>query len=397
MNDCFFLGSALHTHLGRSLSEQLIALGQLPSPPDLATALYAGNEQSLPYMLLHDSPLHDPRQRFQTVLDSVIGEALESSQLDTAERAATGLFVGTSSFDISVSEAEYREGLLQNSQEIALAHRSSQGILANTLRQRYGLNGVDFTFNTACTASANALMYADAMIRSGQLQHALVVGVEIFNSLTSLGFAGLQLLTRDGMRPFDSRRNGLILGEGCSALVLGASPASTPSLINQASWQLRGSANLCDTHSMSAANPDGSTVAEVMLRALQSASLQPDEISAIKTHGTASLLNDEAEATGMLRVFHQMPPLTALKPFIGHTLGACGLNELLLFCGAAEQGWLPAIPDISADASLGISLPQTNVPLAPGHFMLNYFGFGGNNTSLIVSNVTPGVRGVQHE
>jgi 3-oxoacyl-(acyl-carrier-protein) synthase len=112
------------------------------------------------------------------------------------------------------------------------------------------------------------------------------------------------------------------------------------------------------------------------------------DITALKTHGTASLLNDEAEAAGMRRVFAQMPPLTAIKPFLGHTLGACGLNELLVFCAAAERGWLIATPGVGVgDEKLGVSLNQRPLDLPRGHFMLNYFGFGGNNTSLIVSNL----------
>jgi 3-oxoacyl-[acyl-carrier-protein] synthase-1 len=148
------------------------------------------------------------------------------------------------------------------------------------------------------------------------------------------------------------------------------------------------SSNVCDTYGMSAANPDGSTVASVIEQALQRAQLTPVEIAAIKTHGTASMLNDEAEAIGMCRVFEHMPPLTALKPFLGHTLGACGLNELLLFCGAAEQGFLIATPGIGiGDDKLGVSLNQQTCALPCGHYMLNYFGFGGNNTSLIIANL----------
>jgi 3-oxoacyl-[acyl-carrier-protein] synthase-1 len=122
--------------------------------------------------------------------------------------------------------------------------------------------------------------------------------------------------------------------------------------------------------------------------ALKAAGVAPEEIAGIKTHGTASLLNDEAESTGMRQVFAELPPLCALKPFIGHTFGACGLNELVLFTGLAERGYFPATPGICVEPSdLDIALPQTPPPAAPGVFMLNYFGFGGNNTSLVVANV----------
>jgi 3-oxoacyl-[acyl-carrier-protein] synthase-1 len=108
-------------------------------------------------------------------------------------------------------------------------------------------------------------------------------------------------------------------------------------------------------------------------------------------HGTASLLNDEAEAAGLLQLFPTMPPICALKPFLGHTLGACGLTELILMWRSLTdaQPFLPATPGIGADASvLGLTLQQTAVVPAAGLCLLNYFGFGGNNTALLIGNGT---------
>jgi 3-oxoacyl-[acyl-carrier-protein] synthase-1 len=389
MPACHFIGAGLHTALGRGAEQNLAALEAGLTAPPVAVAHYAGRTQSLPYRTLRGaaptgSDAASELARLDAVLDFTIGTALEQAGLTTAERARTGLFLGTSAFDIGVSEAEYREALLADATAIPLDRQpsASLGQFALRMRARHGLAGPDFSFNTACTASANALLHADAMVRSGRLAHAVVVGVETFNAITALGFQGLQLLSPDNMKPFDRTRNGLVLGEACAALVLGTRPRGP------GSFYLRGSANLCDTHSMSAANPDGSTVALVMRRALQSAGLEPRDIAALKTHGTASLLNDEAEAAGMRQVFDVLPPLCALKPWLGHTLGACGLNELLLFCAAAERGFLIGTPGIAADSDLGVQLNQRAAPLPPGNFMLNYFGFGGNNTSLIVARAT---------
>ncbi len=387
MQSCYFLGSALHTSLGADITSQLNALQQPPRAPDAVTVEYADKSQTLPYKLLAGAYIDNAAQRLNAVLDHVITQALGKAGLNSSERAAMGLFLGTSSFNIHVSEQEYRHALAHHNNAIALATNNSQGILGDELRKRHGLRGPDFSFNTACTASANALLYADAMIRSDRLQHALVLGIELYNSITALGFHGLQLLTNSTMKPFDRSRNGLILGEGCSALVLGnRKTAKQP-------WQLKGSANLCDTHSISATNPDGSVIAHVISTALQHAELAPADISAIKVHGTASLLNDEAEAAGIKSIFDLMPPLVAIKPFIGHTLGACGLNELLLFCAAADNEFLIATPGIGmneneqADTKLGVSLNQSQRTLPPGNFLMNYFGFGGNNTALVVSNI----------
>jgi len=386
MPACYFIGAGLHTTLGKGIEANLAALEAGFTPPAAAVARYAGHTQSLPYRTLRGAlpPGGDAgaeQTRLDEVLDATVDAALEQAQLTTGERVRVGLFLGTSSFDIGVSEAEYREALQVDANALPLDRQpsASLGQFALRIRSRHGLRGPDFSFNTACTASANALLHADAMVRSGRLTHALVVGVEIFNAITVLGFQGLQLLSSGNMKPFDPARNGLVLGEACAALVLGAQARGSGNFL------LRGGANLCDTHSMSAANPDGSTVKRVMQQALQSAGLQPRDITALKAHGTASLLNDEAEAAGMRQLFDELPPVCALKPWLGHTLGACGLNELLLFCAAAERGFLIGTPGIAVESDLGIPLNQHARALPAGNFMLNYFGFGGNNTSLIVA------------
>lgn len=383
MNAAYFIGAGTHTALGRGLPASIEAVHRAPSPPQRTIAEFAEQKRSVPYRLLSEDPPVDAERRLYRVLEAVIDEALQAAGLTPAERTTLGLFIGSSSADISVSEARYRRELKERTHAVPLAGSSSLGNLATQLCQHFGFRGPDFSLNTACTASANALVYADAMVRSGRLRHALVVGVELFNVFTAMGFHGLQLLAPGNMKPFDRARDGLVLGEGCSALVLGPKPRSF------GAFRLRGAASICDTYSVSAAHPDGSTIAAVMGAALQSASLVPAQIATIKVHGTASRSSDEAEVAGMKRVFATLPSLCALKPFIGHTLGACGLNELLLFCAAAQRGFLIGTPGICAnDSDLGVTLNQQASPLEPGNYMLNCFGFGGNNTSLIVSNET---------
>lgn len=379
----YFTGLGLHTTLGRGVAANRLALRESIAPPQSATLHYADRTDSVPYYLLADEPLADPEHRLFRVLEGVIAEALNDAQLTAEQRRGLGLFLGTSSSEISVHEAIFRRELAASADAQPLHTSRGLGKLALTIMQRFGLRGVDFTINTACTASANALVHADSMIRSGRIERALVVGLELCNTVTALGFQGLQLLTKDLMRPLDRRRGGLILGEGCAAVVLQRERRAHNDFF------LRGSANLCDTHSVSAANPDGSTVSAVVQCALSNAKLEPSDIAALKVHGTASLLNDEAEVAGMRRVFAQLPTLCALKPRIGHTLGACGLNELILLCSAVRDGWIPGTPGVCDEESdLGVTLNQTCKPVAAGNFMLNYFGFGGNNTSLVVSNIS---------
>ncbi len=381
MSRSAFLGAGLHTALGAGVARNIDALFSTPPKAGAADIRVGEETVHVPALLLHERPLVDIEARFWAAAEAVVGEAIANAGLSADEVREAALVLGTSSLDIAISEAIYEGELAEGREAHPLTANSTMGRLAQRLRKAHGIRGPEYTICTACTASANALIYADALIASGRVRHAIVVGVEIFNKITALGFHGLELLAPNGMRPFDAARAGLTLGESCAALIVGAPKQS-------GGFHLRGGANLCDIFGISAANPDGSTVADVIRMALADSGLQPEQITGIKAHGTASLLNDEAEAAGMRLVFSDLPPVCALKPFIGHTFGACGVTELILFCGMAERGYFPAAPGICAEPSdLEIRLPQTPLPIEPGIFQLNFFGFGGNNTSLVIANV----------
>ncbi|MFA7554535.1 MAG: beta-ketoacyl synthase N-terminal-like domain-containing protein [Spongiibacteraceae bacterium] len=380
----FFLAAGIHSCLGNGIDANLATLQQLPQPPALLDNDLTDEQLNIPYKLLAESPLADLQNRLYQVIDDVLEQALTEANLSQAQRQAMSLYLGSSSFDIGINEANFQQQLAVETD----THKAmplpgpSMANVADYIVRSQGLRGEDFSFNTACTSSANALMSAVAHVEAGLVEHALVVGVELYNDVTALGFYGLDLLTRSVMRPFDKSRDGLVLGEGVSAVIIGRAAEN-----QQQGFYLCGGANLCDTHSITMSNVDGSGIAEVMQLALANADMAANAINVIKAHGTASLANDEAEAAGLHRLFKPLPKVCVLKPFIGHTLGACGLNELILFYRAIEAGFLIATPGIGADSGdLNVQLNQQLSPVAPGNFMLNFFGFGGNNTSLVISN-----------
>jgi 3-oxoacyl-[acyl-carrier-protein] synthase-1 len=379
------LGIGVHTTLGFGLDQHFDALQQAPHAAPPLRVYFAGATADVPCHILADAPIDQTdllsqERRVHDIVARVVDAALTQAGLSAAQRHRTAIFLGSSSFDISMSEARYQRELQTDIDALPLSASSAIGNLALSIAKRFALHGPDFSFNSACTASANALLYAAQMVANGAIDHAVVIGVELANITTLLGFHSLGLLTDQLMRPFDQQRGGLAIGEGCTAVVVG-------NAAQRSDLYVCGGANLCDTHSISAANPDGSTIDAVMQQALTDAALAASDISAIKTHGTASLLNDEAEAAGLKRTFATLPTLCALKPYIGHTLGACGLSELALFHSLLRTGHVPATIGICAEpGDLGIVFPQAPVAVAPGYFMLNYFGFGGSNTSLIVTN-----------
>lgn len=346
-------------------------------------SLVGFNEPVEAAFLPADSPVfEDAAEHFKTLIDQTLEETLADTELTPEQRQSLPLFIASSSYGIGIGEALYRQALDEEEQSgIPAQPLPLDGftLIARHLRRKHGLNGPDFTFNTACTAGANALLSAANSISQGHHEYALVLGVETFNATTLSGFYGMQLLSNEAMKPFDQNRNGLVLGEGCACILLKAAPTEEQGLM------LSGGASGCDSYSISASNPDGSSIASVMQEALESCQLQPADISAVKAHGTASPLNDDGEAAGMQRVFASVPPFFSLKSYIGHTLGSCGVMETALMAGCLERGQLPVSAGFTdCDPKLGVTPIQQPDNAPPGYYMLNFFGFGGNNCSLIL-------------
>ncbi|HET6724404.1 MAG TPA: beta-ketoacyl synthase N-terminal-like domain-containing protein [Gammaproteobacteria bacterium] len=329
------------------------------------------------YRIDDGAALFDPG-RLARLLPSIVASALDAAALTGAQRRAMPVFVGSSCFSIVQSEADYASTLANNPADaVPLPHVGFQTI-ADIARKTAGSDAPDFTFNTACTSSANALLAAQRMLAQGQIEHALVLGVELANLTSITGFSALQLLS-DRVRPFDARRTGIVLGEAIGAAVLSVEAGTAGAV------RLRGGAANCDTHSVTTANPDGRVLATVQRDALRICGVQAEEICVIKAHATGTSANDLGEVRGMRLVHTPLPPVTAFKPYLGHTLGACGVAELALFSGALRHGFIPATVGFETiDPELDLRPLEDEMPAAAGLFQLNHFGFGGNNAVLIL-------------
>jgi len=376
-------GLGLVTALGAGVSANIAGFMQREPVRERHTLKMRGEAVDVPYRSCNAAP----NEGFFGPVGRAVEQALSQAQIETTQRRTMPLFIGSSSYAIGESERRYAA---------ALAHDDSVGAgeaggaalpvplpgfgqVSRYLRDECSLYGPDFLFNTACTASANALLAAADWIVSGRSDRALVVGVELRNVTTISGFAGMQLLAADVMRPFDARRDGLVLGEGCGAIVLRAASPGDGGVF------VAGGASSCDTFSISTSNPDGTRIAAVMRDGLSRAGVAAADILAIKAHGTASPLNDDAEAAGMVQAFSQLPPFFGLKSHVGHTLGACGAIETALVAGALQAGALPPSAGFGEfDERLDVRPLSESMAVVDGHYMLNFFGFGGNNASVIL-------------
>lgn len=328
------------------------------------------------YSIPGAADLFDPT-RAATLLPQIAREAIASAGLRAADVERMPIYIGTSAFSIRRSEIKPLIPSEARDAALALPLIGYQQI-AGTLQDALGSRGEIYAFNTACTSAANAVMSASRMIRLGWYDHALVIGLELASLPTLAGFSGLQLLA-DAVKPFDLHRRGIVLGEAIGAVVLSAADGDTGGI------RIVDGASNIDSYRVTAAHPDGRSIAALQETLLSRAGVDRAEIRGIKSHGTASPMNDMSEAAGINRVFSTVPPVCALKPYIGHTLGACGVTELALMGSALNAGLFPATTGFdSPDPALMIS-PGGEAGAAPdGFYLLNYFGFGGHNTALLV-------------
>ena len=150
-----------------------------------------------------------------------------------------------------------------------------------------------------------------------------------------------------------------------------------------------GRAVATDTESISGNNTGGEIPARAMAQALHASQISAAEIKAIKAHGTGSVANDLSEAQAISQVFGPtLPPITAFKPYVGHTLGASGVTELILLSLALEAGFIPKTFGFQTkDPALKVTPTTHAAPCEPGAVLLNAFGFGGSCCSYVVSNL----------
>lgn len=311
----------------------------------------------------------------------VIQQALDQAGINTPLDDCA-LVIGTSGFLFAAeSEIRYQHELGLTSPPSA----GYAGLITNPVVSHFAIGGPVYCIHTACASSANAMIIAHEMISRGEVSRAIVVGAEGLSAVALSGFQSLMLLDKNGCRPFDAERNGLQIGEAYGAIILEAADDD----INQpkpGALTFLGGENLCDTHHVTSASPDGSMMQSVIEKALLAADINAGDINFIKAHGTGSQDNDTAEAAALTKVFAQsLPPFTILKRYFGHTLGACGVVETIALLACLQSGFLPKTAGFkNKDTSLGITPLTDSIDAASGYFLSNYFGFGGNYAALIM-------------
>jgi 3-oxoacyl-[acyl-carrier-protein] synthase II len=323
---------------------------------------------------------------------------------DSADGERVGIFVGNGAGAATFTEQEYANVYTAEKAHLRDVSRMAvpkymMSSLAGQLSILIGARGPAVTVNTACSSGATALVLALDALRLGRVGRAVVGGADLpLAGAVLKGFANLGALSvRNDLgaaasRPFDTARDGFVLGEGAACLVLeragtararGARPLA----------RLAGGAAASEAYHLLSPRDHGEAMAECMRAALRDADARPEDVRHVYAHGTGTRVNDRCEAEALAAVLPGRPTVSATKALLGHTIGAAGAIDAVLAAFGLVAGQAVPCRNLDAPDPECAVRPARNVNLeavgagGPAAYLVNSFAFGGHNVTLVL---TPG-------
>lgn len=382
--------------IGNSVAENHHALKEgasgIHSTLDLFPTKYAG---TLPFgqVMTSTENLHNKLKitepgvtRTSMLALHAFNEAVDSAGLSAAaiSSAGTALIGANTIGGMCLTDELYADA---NKNEEGSEYTSSYDCASVCLylQQRYKMHGIINTINTACSSSANAIIFGAMLIKNGFAKRAIVGGADSLAKFTINGFHALHILSPEKCSPFDENRKGLNLGEGAAFLVLEKEEDASGKNICA---ELSGYYNANDAYHPSSLSDQADGPFLSMQGALRTAGLDAAKIGFINAHGTGTENNDEVESKAMLRLFDTIPAFASNKGNIGHTLGAAGAVEAIYsILSLVHQEVYPNLNFKHPISATGLIPVHSYKKMPVQHIMSNSFGFGGNCSSLVFSKV----------
>jgi 3-oxoacyl-[acyl-carrier-protein] synthase II len=315
--------------------------------------------------------------------------------------ATTGVSIGGGAGGMLDGEEFYESYLTKGNDRTRFSPLSSLfcASSADHVASSLGLFGPKTTFMTACSSGATAVGFAADQIRCGRADIMIAGGAEPLSRIIYAAFNSLRSVDPEYCKPFDKNRQGLSLGEGAGIFILESLEHASARGVDIIG-EVLGYGVTCDSHHMTAPDPEASGSIRAMQAALADAGAAKEQIEYINAHGTATPANDVAETRGIKDLFKKRAyeiPVSSTKSMIAHTLGAAGALEGMACVLAILNGFIPPTVHLAEPD------PECDLDYVPGRsrkkdlsiVLSNSFAFGGNNTSVIYGRYTR--KGIVHE
>ena len=261
------------------------------------------------------------------------------------------------------------------------------------IAMQFKLKGPNLTISTACSSGGNAISTAAQLIELGAADVVLAGGVECpITPFTYAAYQSLRVLSKGNgqighntPRPFDKNRDGFVLGEGAGMLIL-ETYENAVARKAKIYAELLGYASNCGAYHMATPEPNGEDAAAAIEGALRKSGIEKNQVQYINAHGTATKMNDIAEAKAIKRVFGSKTPyVSSTKSQTGHTIGAAGAIEAIFTVLSIKHQVIP--PTINCDeldeeCDINV-VRKESLKCKINNAISNSFGFGSNNSVLV--------------
>lgn len=311
--------------------------------------------------------------RFESLAIRSITEALTHTDFDVhGER--TIFILSTTKADVEeLGFAAERDGDY---------HRPS--LAAQRIAEHVGIGGGAIVCCNACISGVSAQILADRLISAGHYDNAVVCGADLVSSFTASGFLSFKSLSNEACRPFDADRQGLNLGEAAATIVFTRADS-----LREGDWLFECGEMDNDAFHLSTPAPSGEGARKVLEAVMKGR--DASELAFVSAHGTATMFNDQMESVAIEKAGLSAVPLTALKGWFGHTLGASGVLEVILgMMAVSESVVLPlrGFREIGVSGKVNVSsgLRATD----KNSFLKMISGFGGCNAAALYRRVREG-------
>jgi 3-oxoacyl-[acyl-carrier-protein] synthase II len=328
--------------------------------------------------------------------------ALKDADLSATSIAedGAGIYLGSALGGVAFAEGQHevfvRRGPHQVNPLVALSVFG--GSASSNVTIDLGLTGPSLAYGNSCAAGMIAIGEAARLIADDRVPVMLAGGAEApLAPLTFGAFAMIHVLsTRNddpatASRPFDKDRDGFVIAEGATVLVL-ESFEHAEARGAHIYAELAGYGTTSDAFHMTAPHPEGLHAARAMQEAIRSAGLQPGDIDYVNAHASSTVLNDTTECRAIRTALGDHAgnvPVSGTKGLHAHALGATGAIETAICALALERGWIPGTANLlQRDPACDLDiLPSEGRQCTINHLLSNAFGFGGINASLVLSRV----------
>ncbi|MCZ4410337.1 beta-ketoacyl-ACP synthase II [Cryomorphaceae bacterium 1068] len=332
-------------------------------------------------------------------------EALEDSGLDlnTLSPFDVGVIWGCGQGGMHVLETEvqnYVNGGMIPRFSPFLIPKILTNMASGLISMKFGLMGINYTAVSACASASSAIMDAFNYIRLGKATVIVTGGSESAITEASVGgFNSMKAMStrnddaQGASRPFDTQRDGFVMGEGAGALIF-EEYEHAKARGAKIYAEVVGASMTADAYHISSPHPEGLGASHAMQSALAEARLNPEEVNYLNVHATSTPVGDLSEINAMQTVFggnYANLKVSATKSMTGHLLGAAGAVEAILSVKAIENNIIPPTinttekdPEIPGEVSivLGEAIDhQVNAAMS------NTFGFGGHNAILVFKGI----------